>query len=145
MQIITKNLKKWLLFGCLALNYVHAADVTLELGYVYGKHLTSEDVNDSHTFARFGDNKILNAYYFHNSNQVSCFGLAHRFSASKYFHLEVGIVNGYTKHQVPDTIWFNRDLMLIVAPVIDLPLDKHWKLKGIILGDSINGGISYTF
>ena len=147
MQIITKNLKKWLLFGCFFSIQALAieADLSFEAGYVYGTHMSSEDVNDSHTFARWGDPKILNAYYFYNSNNRASFGLTHRFEGTKHLYLEIGITTGYTKNEVPNNIWFSDDIMFIAAPVLDLPITKHWNFKGIILGDSINGGVSYAF
>jgi len=123
----------------------YAFDVTLEAGYLYSHHVFTKNLNDHHPFVRFGDLDSINAFYFHNSFSKPSIGMQYRLIRDHRFALDIGFTSGYTKQNVPNNLWLNDDLMLVIIPSISIPISRSVNFNFLILGEAVNAGISYTF
>lgn len=119
--------------------------VELELGYVCGAHLTQGNVNDSHTVGTLHLPYKFGIEYFRNSHSKNSLGISRDFKVYKYLDIKLAFVSGYTKKHIRDSFWIDNKYVFVAAPIINFPINDRFTIKGIILGDAINAGFTYTF
>lgn len=128
---------------CILLGISHIKASTV--GYLYGTHLFSNVLNNSHPFVEVGDNVLV---YQNSFNKVGV-AVYYKYNLNG-FKIRFGVTSGYKKHMEYKGEKFTSPLTIagitpFIAPSAEFKVTKSGRLIIGMLGDSINFGLGYEF